>query len=264
MLQLSSVFANAGTLCQIRTRFGTMEVELYDEDKPVTVANFKRYVQSGSWTNMFIQRWETGFVIQAGGFYVSDLGTASAIINQVSVFGTITNEYSVGRTFSNTYGTLAMALAASDTNSGTSQWFVNLTNNSFLDASSFTVFGRVVRGTNVLQRFNNTSATNGITVYSGLGGALSELPVTVNPPNYADLIYLDLSLLSVNVATNATGGHVVSWNSVSNKVQRVEFTTNSPPNWQLLSSTNGNGLRLSVTDTNKSTPLLFYRVRVDY
>ena len=66
MLQLSSVFANAGTLCQIRTRFGTMEVELYDEDKPVTVANFKRYVQSGSWTNMFIQRWEPGFVIQGG------------------------------------------------------------------------------------------------------------------------------------------------------------------------------------------------------
>ena len=64
--------ALAGTLAQFRTVFGDIEVELYDQDKPVTVQNFIRYVQSGVWSQMFIHRCEPNFVIQGGGYYVAN------------------------------------------------------------------------------------------------------------------------------------------------------------------------------------------------
>ena len=67
----------AGTLVQFRTVFGDVAVELYDQDKPATVQNFIRYVQSGGYVNGFSHRLEPGFVVQAGGFTVTNRGTAS-------------------------------------------------------------------------------------------------------------------------------------------------------------------------------------------
>ena len=58
----------AGTLTQFRTPLGDIDVELFDEDKPVTTENFIRYVKSGRYENTFIHRWEPEFVIQGGGF----------------------------------------------------------------------------------------------------------------------------------------------------------------------------------------------------
>src|SRR5215212_836009 len=100
--------ASAATLATFRTTLGTMEVEFYDEDKPVTVSNFVKYVTSGRFTNEFVQRWAPGFVIQGGGYAVTN--TPNGLdLTPIEPFGTITNEYSVGRPFSNTYGTIAMA-----------------------------------------------------------------------------------------------------------------------------------------------------------
>ena len=50
--------AGAGTLVQFRTVFGDMEVELYDQDKPVTVQNFLNYIKSGRFQNEFAHRLE--------------------------------------------------------------------------------------------------------------------------------------------------------------------------------------------------------------
>ena len=60
-------FAFAGTLVQFRTVFGDMEVELYDQDKPVTVQNFLHYLQSGAYQNGFAHRLLPNFVLQGGG-----------------------------------------------------------------------------------------------------------------------------------------------------------------------------------------------------
>ena len=60
--------ACAGTLVQFRTVFGDMEVELYDQDKPVTVQNFLNYVKSGRYQNEITHRLVPGSVVQGGGF----------------------------------------------------------------------------------------------------------------------------------------------------------------------------------------------------
>ena len=159
--------ARAGTLAQFRTVFGDIEVELYDQDKLVTVQNFIHYAQSGVWSNMFLHRCDPNFVIQGGGFYVASRGATNQIISAVTNYGTIVNEFGAGRRFSNIYGTIAMAKRTGDTNSASSQWFINLADNSFLDAldtnNLFVVFGHVVGGTNVLnvfKTFNPASSTN--------------------------------------------------------------------------------------------------------
>src|SRR5688572_2896244 len=61
-LLLVARVASAGTFATFETTVGSMELEFYDEDKPVTVSNFVAYVTSGRWENQFLQRWETNFV----------------------------------------------------------------------------------------------------------------------------------------------------------------------------------------------------------
>jgi cyclophilin family peptidyl-prolyl cis-trans isomerase len=255
----------AGTLAEFRTPLGEMDVELYDADKPATVQNFIRYVQSGNYSNMFFHRWVPGFIIQGGGFYTADRHTTNAIIKDVVTFADITNEYSVGKTYSNLYGTLAMARVSGQTNSANSQWYFNLTNNGFLDTvdGGFTVFGRVVLGTNVLNRFNLTSTNNGIYGYN-IGAPLDQMPVLSNNPGYEDLVYVDITLLHVQVERNLRGGAAVSWQSVSNQLNHVQFTTKIPPVWTELASTNGNGSVLRILDPAAGATNRFYRVTVDY
>ena len=276
LLALFSLPVRAGTLAQFRTVFGDIEVELYDQDKPVTVQNFLHYVRSGAYQNMFLHRCVPGFVIQGGGFSVSDrAGTNDAtLFSSVTNYGTITNEFNVGTPQSNVFGTIAMAKLGGDPNSASSQWFFNLADNSTnLDNQNggFTVFGRVVRGTNVLNQVNNLSKGNGVVDlrwwFGDQASTFSDLPVDYTGfayPQYADLIYLDVSPLNVQVRSTDQGAREISWNSVSNKLNHVEFTTNLPPWWQTLISTNGTGNTLQVVDDGAVDARRFYRVRVEY
>src|SRR5437899_9937174 len=93
--------ALAGTLAQFRSVFGDIEVELYDQDKPVTVQNFIRYVQSGRYQNEFSHRLRPGFVLQGGGFTVTNRGTTNAAVAAIATFPPIVNEFGAGRRFSN-------------------------------------------------------------------------------------------------------------------------------------------------------------------
>jgi len=265
--------SRAGTLAQFRTYWGDIEVELYDTDKPITVANFIRYVQSGRYENMFFHRCPTNpvtgltdFVVQGGGYFVTNLTTAPAI-SVVQKFGTIPNEYNSGQTYSNVYGTIAMAKVSGLTNSASSEWFFNLKDNLFLDAPTsdgfFTVFGHVVRGTNVMNFYRGRSLYNGL---QDLGSPFSELPVIysgMNTPTFGQLEYVDITLLSVEIAlTNNL--RQVSWNSVSGLPNVVEYTTTMPPAWSTLVSTNGTGSRMAVIDPTATNQYRFYRVRVIY
>ena len=268
---LSAVAASAGTLAQFRTTVGNFDVELYDEDKPATVKNFIHYVQSGLYTNSIMHRVVTNFIVQGGGVVVQNRNTTNNVLATIATFAPITNEIRVGRFFSNVYGTIAMAKTA-DPNSATSQFFFNLANNAAsLDntnnSGGFTVFGRVVGGTNILNKFK-IGATNKIVKVVNLGGIISEIPVlyTANSASvtYNDLIYVDISLLNVQVTIKTNGARQISWNSASNKVNYVEYTTNLPPSWHVLLSTNGNGNMISVTDSNAASAGRFYRVRVVY
>lgn len=272
----------AGTLAQFRTMFGTIEVELYDAEKPVTVQNFKRLVQSGAYQNTFIHRLVPGFVAQGGGFNTFSRTSTNlfappwAGLAFTPNFGPITNEFNVGPFLSNTNGTLAMAKTAGNPNSATSQWFFSLTNNAaILDGQNggFTVFGRVVRDTNnVLPFLNARSYGNGVVPmdfwYPNDALATNFFrQLAVNyaggfHPAYANLVYVDITLLSVSV-TASNGVALIAWNSVPDRTNIVEFTTQLPPVWQTLLATNGNGSRFTAPDPATS-PARFYRVRVNY
>ncbi|MCI0535642.1 MAG: peptidylprolyl isomerase, partial [Verrucomicrobiales bacterium] len=208
------------------------------------------------------------FVVQGGGIFVSNRGKTNAILDFVPSFGDIQNEFAVGRRHSNTYGTIAMAKRAGDTNSASSQWFFNLGNNAFLDKPDtnnlFVVFGRVVGGTNVLNQFMGRLYGRGVV---NLGGVLSELPVTYfgnRVPEYSELFYTDITLLNVQAQSVAEGGREISWNSISNRVNVVEFADAFPPVWRTLVSTNGDGSTLRVQDPTKDSAARFYRVRVEF
>jgi cyclophilin family peptidyl-prolyl cis-trans isomerase len=272
---------HAGTLAQFRTAFGDIEVELFDQDKPVTVSNFVQYVKSGRFTDTFIHRCLTNFVIQGGGYYVSNHNPTNVSIAGVPTYGRIPNEFGVGRRFSNVYGTIAMAKLPGDTNSATSQWYFNLANNTDLDAADsnnfFVVFGRILRGTNVLNAFTKfkpfvlgVDTTN---VVANFGGAFTSFPMLRSPVIISNVAYIadssiaytDISLLNVQLSLAPGSGREISWNSITGLTNRLEFTERfSPPSWQVLTSQIGTGTRMTHLDNNTNAIARFYRVVVNY
>ncbi len=144
-LALSLVLALPGvagaTTVRLTTTLGAIDINLYDTAAPQTVANFLAYVNSGAYRNSFIHRSVPGFVIQGGGFAWDD---ATGNVTAVPTRAPVVNEFSASRP--NRRGTVAMAKLGSNPNSATSQWFVNLADNSAnLDNQNggFTVFGEV-------------------------------------------------------------------------------------------------------------------------
>jgi cyclophilin family peptidyl-prolyl cis-trans isomerase len=130
----------------IRTPLGNIPVQLYPNMGPQTVANFRAYADRGAWDGSLVHRSVPGFVIQGGGYR-----EVSGAYQAIPTDPPVPNEPCL----SNTTGTIAMARLSGQPNSATSQWFVNLANNTSLDSSDgvgFTAFGRVVgNGMTVVQ-----------------------------------------------------------------------------------------------------------------
>ena len=126
------------TLVTLQTPFGDVEIELFDEQAPLTVANFLSYVNDGDFQNTFIHRSATDFVIQGGGYTFMN-----GYLNEVPAHDPVVNEAGI----SNQRGTIAMAKQSGDPDSATSQWYINLADNSEpldVDNGGYTVFGQVL------------------------------------------------------------------------------------------------------------------------
>jgi len=263
--------ATAGTLAMFDTSVGSMNLDLFDQDKPVTVQNFIRYVRSGLFTNMFVQRWEPRFVIQGGGYYVEKIGTNSTF-RTIPTFGNITNEYSVGTRYSNVYGTIAMARQAGATNSASSQWFLNLTNNAFLDSvdGGFTVFGKVITGTNVLnQFFPPPPTTNNLYITGYLATNqyneviyMNTLPVRSTTPTFSALVYINIRFIECKFDLQPSGDRVIRWNAYSGVPNRLEISTNMPPVWKTFTDVTGGRGTISITNSQPRQKIELYRVNI--
>lgn len=168
-----------------QTTLGDVEVELFDEETPVTVANFLKYVRDGDYENSFIHRSVPGFVVQGGGFNFVDEAVGS-----VPTDSTIVNEPGI----SNVRGTIAMAKVGGNPNSATSQWFFNLADNSSsLDSNNggFTVFGQVVgNGMAVIDAIAALQVWNA-------GSPFGELPL-INYPGSGDIQEENLVMVEVS------------------------------------------------------------------
>src|SRR5688572_25439661 len=144
---------------------GDIDVELFDDAKPVTVSNFLAYAKSETYRNTLLHRCVPGFALQGGQWTIASPTDFSAFQNvtRVTSMPPITNEFRVGTVRSNLFGTLAMWKSPGATNGATSQWFFNLGDNSDGTGSTnlnstdggYTVFGEVKVGTNMLNVFNS-------------------------------------------------------------------------------------------------------------
>src|ERR1700761_3956408 len=132
-------------MVQFETSHGSFTIELFEKDAPVTVANFLKYVDDGFFDGTIFHRIVPGFVIQGGGLTTD--------FSQKDTRDPIKNEADNG--VLNKRGSLSMA-RTNDVNSAPSQFFVNLTDNDFLDHRpgnfGYAVFGRVTSGMDVIDK----------------------------------------------------------------------------------------------------------------
>ena len=137
-------------MVRFETSHGGFSIELFEEDAPQSVANFLRYVDDGFFDGTIFHRIVPGFVIQGGGL-TADFG-------QKKTQPPVKNEAANG--VRNQRGTLSMA-RTDEIHSATSQFFVNLADNDFLDHRpgnyGYAVFGRVKDGMDTIDRIAKVS-----------------------------------------------------------------------------------------------------------
>lgn len=132
---------------EMKTSQGTIQIELFEDQAPITVKNFLAYVDDKFYDGTIFHRVIDGFMIQGGGF---DAG-----MKQKATKPPIKNESANG--VANRRGTLAMA-RTNVADSATSQFFINVKDNDFLDRAKasdgvgYCVFGKVVAGMDVVDK----------------------------------------------------------------------------------------------------------------
>lgn len=146
-------------MIELHTNHGVIKLELNADKAPKTVENFIQYVKKGHYDNTIFHRVISNFMIQGGGF--------DPEMEQKPTVAQITNEADNG--LKNTRGTIAMA-RTSDPHSASAQFFINVTDNAFLDFSKptpqgwgYCVFGAVVEGLEVIDAIKavKTGSKNG-------------------------------------------------------------------------------------------------------
>jgi peptidyl-prolyl cis-trans isomerase A (cyclophilin A) len=137
-------------MVRFETTHCAFTIELFPKEAPVSVENFLRYVDDGFFDGTLFHRIVPGFVIQGGGL--------TADFRNKETRAPIANEAKNG--LKNKRGSLSMA-RTSDINSATSQFFVNLSDNDFLDNSArdygYAVFGRVTEGMETVDKIAKVS-----------------------------------------------------------------------------------------------------------
>ncbi|MBG6246057.1 peptidylprolyl isomerase A [Candidatus Symbiopectobacterium sp. 'North America'] len=143
----------ATTRVLLTTSEGNIELALNNQKAPVSVKNFVEYVNSGFYNGTTFHRVIPGFMVQGGGF-VDEM-------KQKATNPPIKNEADNG--LRNVRGTIAMARTA-EKDSATSQFFINVADNAFLDHGQrdfgYAVFGKVVKGMDVADKISQVQTTN--------------------------------------------------------------------------------------------------------
>ena len=249
---------------QFVTTLGNINVQLLSSESPLNVTNFMSYVKSGAYNSSFIHRSIPRFIIQGGGFNISN-GTPSVITAGSPVLGEHDPKKNPNA-FSNVHGTLAMALqevavsAGGDSeDTGTTNWFFNLVDNTFLDSAQqvtdpntginyisgpFTVFGVVADASSMavmdqiadLQTYDASSYFASLYGVNFPSGAFTNLPLInfVSTPlstsNFAVLSVLPYTPFSAwqtafssdpNAATDSLPGAIPQNDSTSNLLKYV-------------------------------------------
>ncbi|MDN3453469.1 MULTISPECIES: peptidylprolyl isomerase [unclassified Psychrobacter] len=156
---------------ELDTSMGAIVIELNEEKAPKTVENFLNYVKSGQYDGTIFHRIIDGFMIQGGGM--------DAEMNEKPTNAPVENEADNG--LKNDKGTIAMA-RTQDPHSATSQFFVNVKDNDFLNHTGknmqgwgYTVFGKVTSGMDVIEKMKGVP-----TGRFGMHADVPKEPVVIN------------------------------------------------------------------------------------
>jgi uncharacterized protein (TIGR03437 family) len=204
-----------GPVVVFNTNMGNINVTLRPDVAPNTVANFLNYVNSGSYTNIIIERSVPDFVIQGGGWQL-----VSGTPTQITANNPVNNECPLlangvpNCALSNVTGTLAMAKVSGQPNSATDEWFFNLANNGgtpnnldFVNGG-YTVFGQVTDAPSLA--VVNQIAALPVCNESGSYASFTNLPVigspscsgTLSASNYVVVNYIGQTQAIPAIATN--------------------------------------------------------------
>lgn len=138
---------------RFETNRGAFELEIYSDKSPITAANFLKLVAENHYDGLIFHRVIAGFMIQGGGF--------DRDMNQKMVAETIKNESFNG--VSNAVGTISMA-RTNDPDSASAQFFINVAENTFLDATDgragYAVFGKVTEGMEIVLDIEKSETGN--------------------------------------------------------------------------------------------------------
>ena len=176
---LTDLESPTNSVVRIETNFGDIDVELFDAQAPISVANFLNYVTSGRFDETFFHRSVTSpnpFVLQGGGFAFDDTLGTTAVQTDAPIIRETTGRNNDART-------LAMA-RTNVINSATSQFFINYVDNDFLNPTSpadgYAVFGRVIQGWDVVTTIQalRVRDSNDFLANSTVGNIFGEVPVS--------------------------------------------------------------------------------------
>lgn len=256
---LISAAAHARTVVRFSTNLGAIDIELFDETMPNTVANFLSYVRGGNYTSSIFHRSTTYNpasiqIVQGGGFFLSGnsiftIPTAPPIALEPSG--------------PNLRGTIAMA-RTNDPNSATSQWFFNFTDNPGLNGN-YAVFGKILAATGL----TILDAVGAVAVYDAspeLGPVFTELPLLQPALVTTNLVRVQSAQI-IPPSPRITGfekspaGFRIDWSAVPSGravdiQRRSSLTTGS---WTTISPNNSNS---TFTDPDPPAGAAFYRIAV--
>ena len=160
---MSNTSTPANPTVILDTTHGPIHLELDAANAPISTANFLEYVDSGHYTGTIFHRVIDGFMIQGGGF--------THEMQQKPTNAPIKNEWKNG--LKNKRGTIAMA-RTNVVDSATSQFFINVADNDFLDqprdGAAYAVFGKVTKGMDVVDKIKS--------VKTGVKKGMGDVPVT--------------------------------------------------------------------------------------
>ncbi|MEO7317885.1 MAG: peptidylprolyl isomerase, partial [Chthoniobacteraceae bacterium] len=217
---------NGHTIVTLHTNFdsdpdtagvqGDIVIEMLDDAAPLHVQNFIGYLTNTdpatNYENTFFHRSLPGFVVQGGGFDASDPGT------HIPTKFDVHNEFD-GVNRSNLAGTIAMAKTGLGPNTGTSEWFFNLSNNSSnLDNQNggFTVFARVIQGMDIV------NAIAALTTFD-FGGSGSSAIGSINSA------FTNLPLQNYNADPDNNPNTPAPAPTAENYIRLTGYSIQSPP-----------------------------------
>jgi cyclophilin family peptidyl-prolyl cis-trans isomerase len=239
-----------GTAVRITVRRGTLgsgniDIALTDAQTPLTVANFLAYINAGRYAQNIVHRSIAGFVVQGGG-YLYTIANGNATVGAVTTFSAVQNEPGI----SNVRGTIAMAKQSGNINSATSQWFINMADNSAnLDNQNggFTVFGRVLgNGMTVADAVNSMSTFNA----SGFIADWTDIPLSAASLDIGNIVETNMAVVpGITYAASSANTSLVTTSLSGNTLTLTPSSSNIGTTNITITATDIEGSQLSSNFT---------------